>query len=320
MVSGIPTASGYEERIRFSEMEVVDRGANDEGLSINIPKGHDINGWDVNVAAVRTRTVKRHVRYHTHAEFLLRVKQAGKPEIYVGRRFGEFARMHKRLRVEMPGKVLPPMPRKNKSHAFYSSKDNDDDDDDSVSSASTHDAPPASADVPQASFASGLRSYIPSFGGGHRRNASKTSPLPSPRASMDAGSTTHLRSPSTDTAPSSPRHSPLLYREDQRVSLRAYLRSFLHNEQIAQSQAMLQFLTADPIQLNEEELIDVQRRIDMDERRVEEQRRFYEIASQRAQELDIHMEKFRRDMVESSECRSMSSSESVANVLSRWLD
>ena len=67
MVSGIPTASGYEERIRFEEMEVVDRGANDQGLLINMPQGHEINGWDVNVAGVRTTTTRRHVRHHTHA-------------------------------------------------------------------------------------------------------------------------------------------------------------------------------------------------------------------------------------------------------------
>lgn len=67
MVSGIPTASGYEERIRFSEMEVVDRGANEQGLLVNMPEGNMINGWDVNVAAVRTTSVKRTVRYHQHA-------------------------------------------------------------------------------------------------------------------------------------------------------------------------------------------------------------------------------------------------------------
>ncbi len=67
MVSGIPTASGYEERIRFSEIEVVERGANEQGLLVNMPEGHEINGWDVNVAGVRTTSVKRTVRYHTHA-------------------------------------------------------------------------------------------------------------------------------------------------------------------------------------------------------------------------------------------------------------
>lgn len=67
MVSGVPTASGYEERIQFSEMEVVERGANEGGLLVNMPEGHAINNWDVNVAAVRVTSVKRTVRYHPHA-------------------------------------------------------------------------------------------------------------------------------------------------------------------------------------------------------------------------------------------------------------
>jgi hypothetical protein len=67
MVSGIPTASGYEERIKFSEMEVVDRGAQESGLVANMPQGHHINGWDVNVAGVRMASIKHHMRHHTHA-------------------------------------------------------------------------------------------------------------------------------------------------------------------------------------------------------------------------------------------------------------
>lgn len=67
MVSGIPTASGYEERIRFSELEVVDAGAIDHGVLATLPEGHYSNGWDVNVAGVRTTAVKRNIRYHKHA-------------------------------------------------------------------------------------------------------------------------------------------------------------------------------------------------------------------------------------------------------------
>lgn len=67
MVSGIPTASGYEERIRFPEIEVVERGASEEGLVANVPEGHWINGWDVNVIAVRQIHVKRHIKSHPHA-------------------------------------------------------------------------------------------------------------------------------------------------------------------------------------------------------------------------------------------------------------
>lgn len=66
MVSGLPTASGYEERIRFSEIEVVDRGADENGLVANKPEGRMINGWDINVAGVRRKQIKRHVRYHWH--------------------------------------------------------------------------------------------------------------------------------------------------------------------------------------------------------------------------------------------------------------
>ena len=52
---------------------------------------------------------------------------------------------------------------------------------------------------------------------------------------------------------------------------------------------------------------DILRRTQMDERRIEEQKRFYEIARQRAKELDVYMERFRRDIVESSMWRPTSS-------------
>lgn len=63
---------------------------------------------------------------------------------------------------------------------------------------------------------------------------------------------------------------------------------------------MARFLLNEPIQLNEEEKIDEQRRREMDNIRIEEQRRFYEIARQRARELDVYMESFRREIVEAS--------------------
>jgi hypothetical protein len=34
---------------------------------MNAPSGHSINGWDVNISGVRTMSVKKHLRYHTHA-------------------------------------------------------------------------------------------------------------------------------------------------------------------------------------------------------------------------------------------------------------
>ena len=115
-----------------------------------------------------------------------------------------------------------------------------------------------------------------------------------------------------------PRERIVLYRENQRVSLRAFLRTFLQNEQIAESKAMYDFLTRDLIQLNQEELEDLQRRKDMDEKRIEEQKRFYEIARERARELDIYMERFRRDIVERSMSNVKNRSGVGADGYCRW--
>jgi len=182
---------------------------------------------------------------------------------------------------------------------MYTSK-GDDSDTDSLSSESTMSV----VDQPAAAPATGgFRSYLPNpfglvSGSGHKRSSSKTSPAPSPRASLDATSTTRMRRASDSRA-----HSPphVLHREEQRVSLRAFLRNFLQNENISHSAAMTEFLTKDPITLTPEDHDDIRRRIEMDEKRMEEQRRFYEIARQRARELDVHMEKFRRDIVENSQ-------------------
>jgi hypothetical protein len=284
MVSGIPTASGYEERIRFAEMEVVERGANDQGLVVNVPEGNFINGWDVNVAGVRTTSVKRHVRYHSHAEFLLRVKKPDQPEFYIGRRYGDFSKLLKRIRTEMPGKVLTPLPRKNKSSTLSSvglGVSGVDDDASSISSVST-------MDTGIHEDTSSARNLLP----GHRKLKS-TSASPSPgRTSPRPRSVNEERSASPNPIK--------LHREDQRVSLRAFLRTLLQNQQIAESQAMVEFLTLSPIKVNEEEMDDINRRKEMDAKRLEEQKQFYEIARKRAAELDIYMEKFRRDIVESN--------------------
>ncbi|KAJ5306442.1 hypothetical protein N7508_005457 [Penicillium antarcticum] len=277
MVSGVPTASGYEERIQFSEMEIVERGAQDSGLLVNMPEGNSINGWEVNVAAVRTTSVKRTMRYHQHAEFLIRVRQDGKDDFHVGRRYGEFVKLHKRLRTEMPGKHLPPLPRKNKTSTSSWFGSNGDDDASSVSSLSTQ-----GTSMPEELPSS--RTLAPSQG--------------SVRRSISRSSMRSTKSPRASTTDVS--RETVLYREEQRVSLRAFLRTVLQNKRIAESKAMEEFLTARSIKLNEEEHLDVQKRKAMDAVRIEEQKRFYEIARQRAAELDVYMEQFRRDIVESN--------------------
>lgn len=79
MVSGVPTSSGFEERIRFSELEIVDANAIDTGVLSTLPEGNYLNGWDVNVAGVRTVSVKRKIRHHPHAVSSFTVKAAVSP-------------------------------------------------------------------------------------------------------------------------------------------------------------------------------------------------------------------------------------------------
>lgn len=72
--------------------------------------------------------------------------------------------------------------------------------------------------------------------------------------------------------------------------MRAYLRSLLQSPQIAQTNAIEEFLTGERIQLKDEDVDDIMRRKAVDERRVEEQKQFYEIARKRAADLDVYME------------------------------
>lgn len=194
----------------------------------------------------------------------------------MGRRYGDFSKLHKRLRTELPGKVLAPLPRKNKTHTTSTLLGvGGDDDASSISSVSTQNTQTTAPDE-----TSSFRNLL---GYGHGRASSVASSRNSPRASGEF-----------------PRENTVLYREDQRVSLRAFLRTFLQNEQIAESKAMREFLISDPVKLNQEEFEDIDKRRAMDEKRIEEQKLFYEIARERARELDIYMEKFRRDIVERS--------------------
>jgi hypothetical protein len=53
---------------------------------------------------------------------------------------------------------------------------------------------------------------------------------------------------------------------------------------------MSDFLSGDPITPTDEDVEDISRRKALDEKRMEEQKEFYEIARRRAAELDEYME------------------------------
>ncbi|KAL0938975.1 px domain protein [Colletotrichum truncatum] len=296
MVSGCKTSSGFEERIRFSEIEVVDSNAIDTGVMHTMPEGNYINGWDVNVAAVRITTERKTIRTHKHAEFIMRIHRKGELEFFIGRRYGDFVKLHRRLRLELPGKVLPTLPKKNKADTttsgLFSSLTGGGSPNSSASSISSVSTQMTGLAVGQPNEPSKL-SVRDSFltNPGHKRAGSTTSGRNSPRVS-------------TDSRPKSPlpflkkNEQVTLWRESQRVSLRAFLRSVLSNPQIAQTKAMEEFLTKDPITPTDADIDDIERRKAVDELRMEEQKKFYEIARKRAAELDIYMEEFRQEIVE----------------------
>lgn len=126
----------------------------------------------------------------------MRVKRKGELEHFLGRRYGDFARLHKQLRIELPGKVLPPLPKKNKSNTTATGLfgrgggDADESDTSSLSSVST---------MPPAAESGGLRESMKNLSvRGHRRDLSTASSRnASPRPSMEGG----LKSPGVPLSP-----------------------------------------------------------------------------------------------------------------------
>ncbi len=94
--------------------------------------------------------------------------------------------------------------------------------------------------------------------------------------------------------------TPSLRRENQRLTLRAFLRGLVQDKQIVKSRSLLGFLMESPVQLTTEELDDVAHRKSLDRMRVQEQVRFFEIARERAKELNTYMNSFGKELVESS--------------------
>ena len=201
----------------------------------------------------------------------------------MGRRYGDFNRLHKALRTELPGKVLPPLPKKNKQSSTASNlikgamgRDDDDDDKSSLSSVSTMGVGAAIEPMKNLTVRDQRRT-----GSGVSLNRM------SPRSSIDKRSMDGRPPVSALNGG----ETIILWRENQRISLRAFLRSLLANPQVANTKTMKDFLTLDPMTPKDEDVEDIMRRKAMDEKRVEEQKQFYEIARKRAADLDVYMER-----------------------------
>lgn len=201
-------------------------------------------------------------------------------EFFVGRRYGDFSKLHKKLRLELPGKVLPTMPRKNKQSSTASNllsavKGNKDDDDaSSMSSVSTMGTMATDSSMKNLTIKD------------HRKSASALSlGRSSPRPSMDERPATGANTPAEG-------ETVTLWRENQRISLRAFLRTLLSQPQIANTKAIQEFLTFEPMTPSDADVDDIFKRKAMDDKRVKEQKEFYEVARKRAAELDVYMEQY----------------------------
>jgi hypothetical protein len=64
----------------------------------------------------------------------------------------------------------------------------------------------------------------------------------------------------------------------------------LHNPQFVNTKAVQDFLSTETITPTDADVDDIERRKMVDEQRIEEQKKFYEIARKRAAELDEYME------------------------------
>jgi hypothetical protein len=54
-------------------------------------------GYDVNIAGVRTMTARRNIRHHSHAEFIICTRRADKEDVYVARRYGAFRKLYREV-------------------------------------------------------------------------------------------------------------------------------------------------------------------------------------------------------------------------------
>lgn len=252
--------AGKEESITIDEAEKRTTESV-KNLEINVTDGQIINGFDVNVAGVRTVHRSHKVRRRqTHSEFLVKVGRQGKEDIYVARRYGAFKTLYARLKEEFPGKQIPRLPMKNKAPAT------------------------ATSYIPT----------MPSFG----FSTSKEDAGEDSGESADEYS--EPRTPQSDrrlSAGSTPQQVKIP-REKQRLTLRSFLRSLLKDIQIARSTALRHFLLDNPTTLSQAEINDCADRKDLDAMRQDEQLKFLEAARERARELDAHMGLFKKQLIQ----------------------
>ncbi|KAG0165832.1 hypothetical protein DFQ28_008257 [Apophysomyces sp. BC1034] len=88
-----------------------------------------------------------------------------------------------------------------------------------------------------------------------------------------------------------------LYREKDRLLLRAFLRQVSTEPRLAKSVAFQDFLTRDPVKLNREEEYDAEKRLEMDRARIDEEQHFREQVDKKLAELNDLLDMLKKQVM-----------------------
>ncbi|KAM0789993.1 hypothetical protein ACM66B_005323 [Microbotryomycetes sp. NB124-2] len=92
---------------------VAGRSDNKRGSTSGVP-GPKEEEFSINIVSVRNVVVKGRVRNKSHEEFIVRTRQKGRDDIFVGRRYGDFKRLADTLRAECIEEHVPNPPAKDR--------------------------------------------------------------------------------------------------------------------------------------------------------------------------------------------------------------
>ncbi|KAK9476561.1 hypothetical protein V1514DRAFT_336562 [Lipomyces japonicus] len=331
MSSGIRTTSGLERGVTIHDSDSAYKQTDEDKLNFmvdNASDGHPINGFDVNIVGVKVVSDKKRLRHHEHLEFIIRTNQTHSKleESYVSRKYSDFRDLHQELLHAFPQIELPRVPMKNKNfttvtystHSAPSSIPNIDE------SASTESTPRSSISHVTSEISVG------SSGSSSPPNNSSVFPQLVTKKIVKKFSKSSLTKKMSPSAPSLASslsslstmngqkdfsrlsleendfyenfNNPVkLPGELQRLSLRAFLRSLLAITTIAESDLLRKFLTDRSFHLSDfssSEVSDINLRKEADNARLEEQYQFFQIATQRARELDQYMKDFKKEIIQ----------------------
>ncbi|GAA95134.1 uncharacterized protein L969DRAFT_104664 [Mixia osmundae IAM 14324] len=287
---------GREEVVRVTGVEAPGDRHVASPAAKSADKGKD---FEVNVVSVRSIAEKGRVRTKWREEFVVRTRRRGMPDVYVSRRYGDFDKLAEMLRSDFPEQDVRGPPAKDRRSTGVKTASPqldpviDSPSRQSLQSIESH-APLEEANPDLAEAMSDLiveQEHESGVPGSFSTSAS-------PPSTPDGGPKhTHHRLHLNGGKKAGKQPGPVLARERNRLTLRAYVHHLLANPSLAASTTLQSFLLTEPFTLTAEELKDVEAREEMDRVREEEIARFRAEVDARVQELDAHLKDFREELV-----------------------